>query len=82
MGMSTDRALLINEAVIAEEMAQLGVNDLTKATIRELVRLANNLEKRTGVEFIHMEMGVPGLEPSRIGAEAEIKALRRRNSRT
>lgn len=76
VGMSTDRALLINEAVIAEEMAQLGVNDLTKATIRELVRLANNLEKRTGVEFIHMEMGVPGLEPSRIGAEAEIKALK------
>ena len=76
VGMSTEGALLISETTIAEEMAQLGVNDLTKATIRELVRLANNLEKRTGVEFIHMEMGVPGLEPSHIGAEAEIKALK------
>ncbi|MGP1363535.1 MAG: pyridoxal phosphate-dependent aminotransferase [Bacteroides sp.] len=67
--------MLIEESVIKEEMSLLGVTDLTKATIRELVRLANNLEKRTGVEFIHMEMGVPGLEPSRIGAEAEIAAL-------
>lgn len=68
-------AMLISEAVIAEEMANLGVTDLAGATIRELVHLANNLEKRTGVEFIHMEMGVPGLEPSHIGAEAEIEAL-------
>lgn len=67
--------MLIGEAVIAEEMSGLGVTDLAGATIRELVRLANNLEKKTGVEFIHMEMGVPGLDPSRIGAEAEIKAL-------
>lgn len=73
--MSAENTVLISESVIAEEKEKLGVTDLTKATIRELVRLANNLEKRTGVEFIHMEMGVPGLEPSRIGAEAEIKAL-------
>lgn len=70
-----ENQMLIAESVIREEMALLGVTDLTRATIRELVRLANNLEKRTGVEFIHMEMGVPGLEPSRIGAEAEIAAL-------
>jgi len=73
--MGTGCKMLIEESVIKEEMSLLGVTDLTKATIRELVRLANNLEKRTGVEFIHMEMGVPGLEPSRIGAEAEIAAL-------
>ena len=38
--------MLIGEAVIAEEMSGLGVTDLAGATIRELVRLANNLEKK------------------------------------
>ncbi|MEI3153775.1 MAG: hypothetical protein V8S95_00625 [Odoribacter sp.] len=33
------------------------------------------MEKATGEKFIRMEMGVPGLSPSRIGTEAEIQAL-------
>lgn len=74
--MAIENGMYISETVVREEMDKLGVKDLTRATIRELVRLANSLEKRSGVEFIHMEMGVPGLEPSSIGADAEIAALR------
>ena len=74
--MAIENGMYISESVVREEMDKLGVKDLTRATIRELVRLANSLEKRSGVEFIHMEMGVPGLEPSSIGADAEIAALR------
>ena len=49
--------------------------DFGKATIREVVAISNELEQRTGKEFIHMEMGVPGLKPAHVGVDAEIKAL-------
>ncbi len=47
------------------------------ANIRDIVRLVNLIEDRTGEKFIRMEMGVPGLSTSRIGIEAEIRALNR-----
>lgn len=56
-------------------MAQCGVDNLDNASIRDTVKIANLLEKATGEKFIRMEMGVPGLSPSRIGTEAEIQAL-------
>ena len=34
------------------------------------------LEQETGTEFIHMEMGVPGLKAAQVGVDAEIEALR------
>jgi aspartate/methionine/tyrosine aminotransferase len=34
------------------------------------------LEKNAGVEFLHLEMGIPGLPPSQVGVEAECEALR------
>ena len=52
-----------------------GLSDFGKATIREVVAISNQLEKETGTEFIHMEMGVPGLKPAQVGVDAEIKAL-------
>ncbi len=53
-----------------------GLPDFGKATIREVVAVSHRIEKLTGTEFIHMEMGVPGLQPARVGVEAEIEALR------
>ena len=52
-----------------------GIRDFGKATIREVVAISSQLEKETGTEFIHMEMGVPGLKPAQVGVDAEIKAL-------
>jgi aspartate/methionine/tyrosine aminotransferase len=52
-----------------------GLSDFDKATIREVVAISHQLEKETGTEFIHMEMGVPGLKPAQVGIDAEIKAL-------
>ncbi|MDR3251202.1 MAG: pyridoxal phosphate-dependent aminotransferase [Tannerella sp.] len=51
------------------------LNDFGRATIREVVAIAEQLEKETGTEFIHMEMGVPGLKPAQVGTDAEIRAL-------
>ena len=63
-------------AIVERHLATMGIVDMSKATIRELSRLANEVERESGVEFIHMEMGVPGLPPSTIGIEAEVAALR------
>lgn len=50
--------------------------DFGQATIREVVAISTQLEQETGTEFIHMEMGVPGLKAAQVGIDAEIKALR------
>lgn len=52
-----------------------GLSDFGKATIREVVAISTQLEEETKTEFIHMEMGVPGLPAAQVGLDAEIKAL-------
>ncbi len=47
-----------------------------RASIREIKKLIDDIEKATGEKFVRMEMGVPGLPPARIGIEAEIEALK------
>lgn len=53
-----------------------GLPDFGKATIREVVAISSQLEEKTQTEFIHMEMGVPGLAAAQVGVEAEINALK------
>lgn len=50
--------------------------DFGKATIREIVAISNKIEQTTNTEFIHMEMGVPGLKAAQVGVDAEINALK------
>lgn len=45
-------------------------------SIREVTHLVNLIEGETGIKFVRMEMGVPGLPAPSIGIEAEIEALR------
>lgn len=66
----------INSNVVDEVIAEMNLADFGKATIREVVAIASKLEQKTGHEFVHMEMGVPGLPAAQIGVEAEIAALR------
>jgi len=51
-----------------------GLPSIGTATIREIVKIVNEIEKETGEKFIRMEMGVPGLNPAEIGIQAEIEA--------
>ncbi len=46
------------------------------SSIREIVHLVNVIEESTGIKFIRMEMGVPGLPAPSIGINAEIAALK------
>ena len=65
----------VEQEIIDKAVESLHIKDLEKATIREVVAIAGKIEQQTGLEFIRMEMGVPGLPPSKIGVEAEINAL-------
>lgn len=62
--------------VVKQKIADSGLAKVGRATIREIVKLVNEIEAATGKKYIRMEMGVPGLEPSQVGIEAEIQALR------
>lgn len=68
---------IIDTAVVEAKLAEAGIKDINDASIRDIVKVANLLEKASGHKFIRMEMGVPGLPPARTGTEAEIEALKR-----
>ena len=67
----------INAEVVNEVIDAFGIHPAGKSTIRELVKIVNDIEGITGQEFIRMEMGVPGLDPTFVGVEAEMIALRK-----
>ncbi len=50
-------------------------HELGCASIRQLVGVVKDIEQATGTEFIHMELGEPGLPAEQIGIEAEHEAL-------
>ncbi|MEI7595088.1 MAG: pyridoxal phosphate-dependent aminotransferase [Bacteroidota bacterium] len=66
----------INYDIVSRIIEDSGLKDLSRATIREIVGLVNKISAASGVKFIRMEMGVPGLKPSNIGINAEIEALK------
>jgi aspartate/methionine/tyrosine aminotransferase len=66
----------VEKEIVDKAIADLHIKDFGKATIREVVAIAGKIEKETGLEFIRMEMGVPGLPASSVGVEAEIQALK------
>jgi len=55
---------------------ELGIKDFAKATIREVKQVAAKAEQASGVEFIKMEMGIPGLPAAQVGVDAQIEALK------
>jgi len=67
----------IPSEVVNEVIDAFGIHPAGRATIRELVKIVNDIENSTGEEFIRMEMGVPGLDPTFVGIEAEMIALRK-----
>ena len=64
-----------SEELVGRVVAESGIPDLENATIGEVVLIAQRLEQLTGIPFIRMDQGVPGLEPCRVGTEAEKAAL-------
>ena len=62
----------IARELIDKTIENFHITDFAKATIREVKAIAAKAEADSGVEFIKMEMGVPGLPPSSVGVKAEM----------
>jgi len=65
----------INFEVVSKALNESKLANVGKASIREIRKLIDKIEKDTGDKFIRMEMGIPGLPPAKIGIDAEIEAL-------
>ena len=68
---------LFSEELVAKAVDELHVADLSQATIGEVLLVAQYLEKQTGIPFIRMDQGSPGLPVNKYGVEAEKAALDR-----
>lgn len=68
---------LFSEELVRKACDACCVADLSKATIGETVLVAQYLERATGIPFVRMDQGTPGLEINRFGVEAEIEALKK-----
>ena len=66
---------VFSEELVAQVVEQFKITNLAEATIGQVVLVAQELVKRTGIPFIRMDQGVPGLLPNMIGLQAEHKAL-------
>jgi aspartate/methionine/tyrosine aminotransferase len=66
----------VDSEIVKNKIDGSGLRNLGTSSIREIVKLVNQIERATGTRFIRMEMGVPGLLPPSIGTEAEIEALK------
>ena len=68
---------LFSEKLVEEARVKNHVADLSQATIGEVLLVAQYLEQKTGIPFIRMDQGSPGLPANRYGIEAEKAALDR-----
>lgn len=68
---------IFSEELVEKAVKELHVADLSKATIGEVLLVAQFLEKETGIPFIRMDQGSPGLPVNQMGVEAEKAALDR-----
>ena len=66
---------LVPVEIAKKVFAESNLACVGKAGIREINKLARDLETASGVKFIHMEIGNPGLPAAKAGVEAQVKAV-------
>lgn len=66
---------IFNEELVSEACRESHVANLATATIGEVLLVAQYLENKTGIPFIRMDQGSPGLPINQYGVEAEKEAL-------
>ena len=68
---------IFREELVEKAASICKVADLSRATIGEVLLVAQYLENETGIPFIRMDQGSPGLPVNQAGVEAEKAALDR-----
>ena len=61
--------------MLDDVLAEMGIEDVSRTTLRQCSMLGSTLEERSGEKFSHLEFGVPGIPACPIGIEAQKKAL-------
>jgi aspartate/methionine/tyrosine aminotransferase len=67
----------IDRRLVERIISESGLQSVGKASIREIKKLVDDIEEASGERFVRMEMGVPGIPPTKIGVDAEIQALKK-----
>ena len=68
-----DKAL--SKDLLYGKFKELGIDDISRTTIRQCSMVGSALEEASGETFSHLEFGVPGIPACPIGIEAQKKAL-------
>ncbi len=66
---------VFDEAIVQQVVDEMHVANLENATIGEVLLVAQRLQEKTGIPFIRMDQGSPGLPACEVGIEAEKRAL-------
>src|SRR5574344_679006 len=66
----------IKKETIDKVAAANKISNPGKASIREVRKMIQDVEKETGIRFVKMEMGIPGLPAAQVGVNAQIEALK------
>lgn len=67
----------VDSNLVKRKVEESGLTNLGTATIREILKLVNQIEEEAGIKYVRMEMGVPGLPSPQIAIDAEIDSLRK-----
>ena len=67
----------INFDIVSQKIKESKLPSVGKASIREIKKLVDQIEKATGEKYVRMEMGIPGLPPAAVGVKAQVEALER-----
>ena len=63
---------IFSEALVEQAAQECKVADLSRATIGEVLLVAQYLEKETGIPFIRMDQGSPGLPVNHYGVQEQV----------
>jgi len=63
----------ISYEIVQSNIKKMNLPSVGKGSIREVKKLIDLIEKESGKKFVRMEMGIPGLTPSSIGTDAELR---------
>ncbi len=65
----------VSTDMFRQALDMMNIPNIASATIRQIMALASHLQEPLGEEFVHLEMGNPGLPASEAGIEPEREAL-------
>ena len=67
--------LPIAKDTVAKLLAEKDISNVARSTIRQQVAITTGLEKLSGEKFVHLEIGVPGIPASKVGTDAQKRAI-------